>query len=174
MTHVTCRLTANNRDHLRNPTLGNRVWSTFLLQRNYRPSRLVLNSCILMNEPIHTGVLEFADNCSSVLFKCCEQSLKLKLFVNRHLRLMFGRRASCVTIIFGPGEHSLHSLITVLIHNSGHFGPPLPFWAPGPPALPGLPMASYATDPTTFSDCKCKHHLGNMDEFSAAGLRTRD
>jgi len=31
------------------------------------------------------------------------------------------------------------------IHNSGHFGPSLPFWAPGPPALPGLPMASYAT-----------------------------
>ena len=32
-----------------------------------------------------------------------------------------------------------------MIHNSGHFGPPLPFWAPEPPALPGLPMASYAT-----------------------------
>ena len=31
------------------------------------------------------------------------------------------------------------------VYNSGHFGPPLPFWAPGPPALPGLPMASYAT-----------------------------
>jgi len=45
-----------------------------------------------------------------------------------------------------PGKHSLHSLITVLIHNSGHFRPPLPFWAPGPPpALPALPMASYAT-----------------------------
>ena len=28
MTHVTCRLTAKNRDHLRNPTLGNRVWAT--------------------------------------------------------------------------------------------------------------------------------------------------
>ena len=40
----------------------------------------------------------------------------------------------------------VHSLITVLIHNSGHFGPPLPFCAPGPPALPGLPVASYATD----------------------------
>jgi len=26
MTHVTCRLTAKNRDQLRNPTLGNRVW----------------------------------------------------------------------------------------------------------------------------------------------------
>ena len=29
MTHVTCRLTAKNRDQLRNPTLGNRVGSTF-------------------------------------------------------------------------------------------------------------------------------------------------
>jgi len=29
MTHVTCRLTAKNRDQLRNPTLGNRVWATF-------------------------------------------------------------------------------------------------------------------------------------------------
>ena len=31
MTHVTCRLTAKNRDRLRNPTLGNRVWATFTL-----------------------------------------------------------------------------------------------------------------------------------------------
>ena len=29
MTHVTCRLTAKNRDQLRNPTLGNRVWTAF-------------------------------------------------------------------------------------------------------------------------------------------------
>ena len=30
MTHVTCRLTAKNRDQLRNPTLGgNRVWAIF-------------------------------------------------------------------------------------------------------------------------------------------------
>jgi len=29
MNHVTCRLTAKNRDQLRNPMLGNRVWSTF-------------------------------------------------------------------------------------------------------------------------------------------------
>ena len=29
MTHVTSRLTAKNRDRLRNPTLGNRVWATF-------------------------------------------------------------------------------------------------------------------------------------------------
>ena len=30
LTHVTCRLTANNRDQLQNPTLGNRVWATYL------------------------------------------------------------------------------------------------------------------------------------------------
>ena len=29
MTHVTCRLTAKNRDQLLNSTLGNRVWTTF-------------------------------------------------------------------------------------------------------------------------------------------------
>jgi len=29
MTHVTCRLTAKNRDQLRNPMLGNRVWAIF-------------------------------------------------------------------------------------------------------------------------------------------------
>jgi len=29
MTHITCRLTAKNRDQLRNPMLGNRVWAIF-------------------------------------------------------------------------------------------------------------------------------------------------
>jgi len=29
MTHVTCRLTAKNRDQLRNPTPGSLVWATF-------------------------------------------------------------------------------------------------------------------------------------------------
>ena len=29
MIHVTCRLTAKNRDQLRNPTLGNWIWATF-------------------------------------------------------------------------------------------------------------------------------------------------
>jgi len=35
MTHVTCRLTANNRDQLRDPTLGNRVWATFTIYDFY-------------------------------------------------------------------------------------------------------------------------------------------
>ena len=29
MTHVTCRLTAKNRDQPRNPMLGSQVWATF-------------------------------------------------------------------------------------------------------------------------------------------------
>jgi len=32
-THITCRLTAKNRDQLQNPTLGNRVWPTVILAR---------------------------------------------------------------------------------------------------------------------------------------------
>jgi len=36
MTHVTCRLTAKNRDQLRNPTLDNRVWATFTFIVSYR------------------------------------------------------------------------------------------------------------------------------------------
>jgi len=31
MAHLTCRLTAKNRDQRRNPTLGNRVRATFLV-----------------------------------------------------------------------------------------------------------------------------------------------
>jgi len=36
MIHVTCRLTAKNRDQLRNPGLGNRVWATFTFLRDTR------------------------------------------------------------------------------------------------------------------------------------------
>jgi len=33
MTHITCTLTAKNRDQLRNPALGNQVWATFTFYR---------------------------------------------------------------------------------------------------------------------------------------------
>ena len=39
MTHVICRLTAKNRDQLRNPTLGNRVWATFTFLNLFRVIR---------------------------------------------------------------------------------------------------------------------------------------
>ena len=51
MIHVTCRLTAKNRDQLRNPTLGNRVWATFTFftvgvirgRRKFRPKNKTAN-----------------------------------------------------------------------------------------------------------------------------------
>jgi len=43
---------------------------------------------------------------------------------------------SGVTIIFAPPANIRYGL-TVFIHNSGHFGPPLPLWAPGPPGIAG-------------------------------------
>jgi len=50
MTHVTCRLTAKNRDHLRNPTLDNRVWDTFTFFNQLGDSRW--NLCFVHeNEP---------------------------------------------------------------------------------------------------------------------------
>ena len=44
MTHVTCRLTAKNRDQLRNPTLGNRVWATFTFFYPDRGARSIVMS----------------------------------------------------------------------------------------------------------------------------------
>jgi len=40
MTHVTCRQIAKNRDQLRNPTLGNRVWATFTVFTANEPLRV--------------------------------------------------------------------------------------------------------------------------------------
>ena len=40
MTDVTCRLTAKNRDLLRNPTLSSGVWATFTCSLNRRQRRM--------------------------------------------------------------------------------------------------------------------------------------
>ena len=42
--HVTCRLTAKNRDQLRNPTLGNRVWATSTFFYQFIPFGLEVNN----------------------------------------------------------------------------------------------------------------------------------
>ena len=68
MTHVTYRLTAKNRDQLRNPMLGNRVWATFLyslrtnnaLDALYRVNKYVLirrlkQSVLLVGSQIKSG-----------------------------------------------------------------------------------------------------------------------
>jgi len=46
MTHVTCRLTAKNRDQLRNPTLGNRVWAAFTFLRGFSCRRITQHPSI--------------------------------------------------------------------------------------------------------------------------------
>ena len=58
MTHVTCRLTAKNQDQVQNPTLGNRVWASFLLTTVHHlytviamPHQMhVVNRCSLLLE----------------------------------------------------------------------------------------------------------------------------
>jgi len=47
MTYITCRLTAKNRDQLRNPTLGNRVWATFAFCRIAQESVSVQHGDVL-------------------------------------------------------------------------------------------------------------------------------
>jgi len=51
MTHVTCRLTATNRDQLRNSTLGDRVWTTFTFL-----SRTLTFNRTRPRPTFHTGV----------------------------------------------------------------------------------------------------------------------
>ena len=60
MTHVTCRLTAKNRDQLRNPTLGNRLWATFfLLIRPRRSHRAQRCGILLQTTHVPWSVSEF-------------------------------------------------------------------------------------------------------------------
>jgi len=62
MTHVTCRLTAKNRDQLRNPTLGNRVWATFFTRMHSMRSRVYATVgrpsarlCVCPIRPLHAA-----------------------------------------------------------------------------------------------------------------------
>ena len=50
MTHVTCRLSAKNRDQLRNRTLGNRVWATNNFMGSELPTKQV--HCMWQNSAI--------------------------------------------------------------------------------------------------------------------------
>ena len=58
MTHVTCRLTAKNRDQLRNPTLGNRVWATFTLLFPFVDERRPHLASISLIEELRVSVIE--------------------------------------------------------------------------------------------------------------------
>jgi len=120
MTYLTCRLTAKNRDQLRNPTLGNRVWPTF----TFFISSSVKTRCVhwLLGLRYLTPCLQFAltkptappalrftipynvqymtDCCIHTSDTARRQHLRSagchQLFVPRHRRSMFGRRSLSV------------------------------------------------------------------------------
>jgi len=58
MTHVTCWLTAKNRDLLRNPTLGNRVGDTFTFTFTFTFNAFSISPALVL--PAHGAR---ADNC---------------------------------------------------------------------------------------------------------------
>ena len=53
MTHVTCRLTAKNRDQLRNPTLGNQVQTSFTFYQTRPQDGALFRKCPLPQCPVH-------------------------------------------------------------------------------------------------------------------------
>ena len=59
MTHVTCRLTAKNRDELRNPTVGNRVWATFYTVYLPHLGRLSISGFIFLVLLFHFLILYY-------------------------------------------------------------------------------------------------------------------
>ena len=73
MTHVTCRLTAKNRDQLRNPALGNRVWAafTFSCVMNGDSEQQLRGLCVCgtnVQPETYTLVLEYSNLFFSGLF----------------------------------------------------------------------------------------------------------
>jgi len=83
MTHITCRLTAKNRDQLRNYTLGNRVWAAFTFLRRtgggehgctarstHRHDCLVSNDACIGNESVPIIILNDTIN---IFFLNCTQ-----------------------------------------------------------------------------------------------------
>ena len=101
MIYVTCRLTAKNRDQLRNPTLGNRVWAAFL---KLFLALLVslLNAVPIALSPCHPS--------KPAVTKCLRQLIPV-LF--NYVCLVFVVTAPCristeMTIIGNVNYHSVH------------------------------------------------------------------
>ena len=79
MTHVTCRLTARNRDQLRNPTLGNRVWATFTFLVHViwtKPVELCRWSRRVEGERLHRG-------CASNVWVSCVTAARRQVVTAR-------------------------------------------------------------------------------------------
>ena len=103
MIHLTCRLTAKNRDQLHDPTLGNRVWATFTFystgRETSREGRL----------PAHCNVLELykgawarggnAALCEITAVTCLIPVVSLKLGILSHVYLSVGFTLGAVSAV---------------------------------------------------------------------------
>ena len=137
------------------------VWSIFWTGKASQWWRTAMHS-----STISRGIWWSGLNYTCQLAECCKRQLNQGSFVLLYFRLFtfsdcteFVLSVFSCTVLFvsisqviGCGDRLRNDLYCVewgvkLCSNqpSGHFGPPIPFWAPGPPSLPGLPMASYAT-----------------------------
>ena len=79
MTYVTCRLTAKDQNQLRNPTLGNRVWTTFTFLRRWTARRDVLVKLLCVGtscstKPEQIEVMELEGHSRSTCNKLCTSS----------------------------------------------------------------------------------------------------
>ena len=92
MTDVTCRLTAKNRDQLRNPTLGNRVWATFFTFGDRQGYRYT---------PVRQYIKESAGHISSaswrVTLSICFFACLFQAIVCKHGIIHKTRSAQCIT-----------------------------------------------------------------------------
>ena len=70
MIHITCRLTAKNRDQLRNLTLGNQVWATFTLFTTALAGKVMISSVLSVRPPVYT-LAEKPPWLRTLIFRIC-------------------------------------------------------------------------------------------------------
>jgi len=105
MTHVTCRLTANNRDQLWSHTLGNRVWATFtfnfFVRSLYAPVEQMLSvHDVRQGGGRHTGLVPVVD------WSSCRRCRYLVMSGLRAARRP-GRGLGCLVCRVRGGLHGL-------------------------------------------------------------------
>jgi len=94
MTHVTCRLTAQNRDQLRNPMLDNRVWATF----TFLPSASELTNCETFSSDVCVDMYIYRRGqwphlfspAMSVSFLCCVDAYRVECLLSLLCRCIRG------------------------------------------------------------------------------------
>jgi len=114
MTHVTWRLTAKNRDQLRNPTLGDRVWATFTFSQVHAVRPTSRGKRALVNTETEVGVGE------SVGFDDFDEHphqhvlLLLQLLVQAQLLLLLQLLGAHVELLHNnPRIATIYNLVTI-------------------------------------------------------------